>query len=464
LRIEKKNSSDERRILIGMIVDPIVLGRIFSRWQHQMFRSRWANIIAKWCLRYYKRYNKAPLAQIESLYETWAAESKDKTVIRLVEKFLDSLSAEYEDLQSESNSDYIIDVAGRYFNQVRIEMLMESVESDIDGGKVDKAHDRLVGYSKIEMGVGEGIDILQNEEAMQKAFADRGESLIKFSGALGEFFGDSLEREGFIAFMGKKGIGKSWWLQEVSYQAMLQRRRVVMFEVGDMGESQMMRRLGIRITRHPRYPKVIRYPVGVKWSVRRNRAVVEFDEREFGRKLSWRRAIKACKRVVEKSVKSKDTYFLLSCHINSTLHVSGIQNILQDWAREDWVPDVIVIDYADILNMEYQGIEGQDRINETWKRLRGLSQQYHCLLVTATQSDAASYDKNTMGMGNFSDDRRKIDSVTGMIGISQTPAEKKNSLMRLNWISLRDAEFHTNRCVHVAGCLAIGNPAMKSCF
>ena len=104
MRIEKKNSSDERRILIGMIVDPIVLGRIFSKWQHQMFRSRWSNIIARWCLRYYKRYNKAPLAQIESLYETWAAESKDKTVIRLVEKFLDSLNTEYEDLQSESFS------------------------------------------------------------------------------------------------------------------------------------------------------------------------------------------------------------------------------------------------------------------------------------------------------------------------------------------------------------------------
>ena len=43
MRIEKKNSDSERRILIGMIVDPIVLGRISSKWQYRMFKSKWAN-------------------------------------------------------------------------------------------------------------------------------------------------------------------------------------------------------------------------------------------------------------------------------------------------------------------------------------------------------------------------------------------------------------------------------------
>ena len=67
-------------------------------------------------------------------------------------------------------------------------------------------------------------------------------------------------------------------------------------------------------------------------------------------------------------------------------------------------------------------------------------------------------------MKNFSDDRRKIDSVTGMIGINQSEAEKKRGIMRLNWIALRDGEFHSGKCVHVAGCMALANPAIKSCF
>lgn len=465
MRIDKKNNDAERRILIAMIVDSVVLGRINAKWQPRSFKSKWANIVAKWCLKYYQRYDKAPMKHIESLFEDWSAKSKDETAVNLVSKFLSSLSDEYEDLKTESNSDYIIDIAARHFNQVKIENLIEDIESDISEGRSDKAHDRLVGYSKIEMGVGEGINVLQNEDIIRKAFeTESKESLIEFPGALGKFFKGSLEREGFISFMGKKGVGKSFWLMTMAYEGMLQRKRVAMFEVGDMGENQTMRRFMIRASKQPRLVCDIYYPTKIWYNKKKHKVEREFELKVFTKKLSWRKAKKACDRVMQKKVKSKEPYLKLSCHFNSTLSVDGIESILQDWERGGWIPDVIVIDYADILKMEYPNKEGRDCINETWKRLRALSQRHHCLLVTATQSDADSYDRGTMKMKNFSDDRRKIDSVTGMIGVNQTESEKKRGIMRLNWVSLRDDDFHPSSCVHVAGCLAIANPAIKSCF
>jgi len=465
MRIDKKDNSDERRILIAMIVDSVVLARINSKWQPRSFKSKWANIIARWCLNYYQRYNKAPMKHIESLFEGWSSRTQDKSSVNLVSSFLSSLSDEYEDLKSESNSDYMIDIASQYFNQVRIENLIEQVESDISDGHSDRAHDRLVGYSRIEMGAGEGIDVLQNVDVIRKAFeTDRKETLIEFQGALGKFFRNSLEREGFISFMGKKGVGKSFWLMAIAYEAMLQRRKVAMFEVGDMGESQTMRRLMIRAAKQPRYACDVYYPTRIWYNEKKRKVEREFELKGFTKSLSWRKAAKACAKIMRKKIKSKETYLKLSCHFNSTLSVDGIESILQDWERSSWIPDVIVIDYADILKMEYAGIEGRDRINETWKRLRALSQRRHCLLVTATQSDAESYDRNILKMANFTDDRRKIDSVTGMVGINQTESEKKRGIMRLNWISLRDDEFHSSHCVHVAGCLALANPAICSCF
>lgn len=465
MKIEKKNSDEERRILIGMVVDPVVLGRINTKWQPGAFRSKWANLVAQWCLKYYQRYNKAPMKELESLFETWSIKTKDKTSVELVRKFLTSLSDEYENLKSESNSDYIIDMTARYFNQVKMENLIETVESDINEGRSDRAHHKLVGYSRIEMGVGEGIDVLQDVEAMKRAFdSEKNEKLIDFPSALGEFFKGSLEREGFISFMGKKGIGKSMWLMTMAWQAMLQRRRVAFFEIGDMGESQTMRRFMIRAAKQPRSAKDVYIPTKIWYNKKKHKVERDYNLKEFTKKLSWRKALKACEGVMRKKVKSKETYLKLSCHFNSTLSVNGIEGILQDWERGDWIPDVIVIDYADILKMEYPNKEGRDCINETWKQLRALSQRRHCLLITATQSDADSYDRNTLKMKNFSDDRRKIDSVTGMIGINQTEVEKKRGIMRLNWVSLRDDEFHPSSCVHVAGCLAIGNPAIRSCF
>ena len=786
MRIDKKNNNQERQILIGMIVDKIVLSRIISKYQPQMFKSKWANIIAKWCLQYYQKYKKAPLKHIESLFETWSVQTKDKNTVDLVGKFLETLSEEYEELKSESNSSYIIDIAGHYFNQVKIERLMESVESDITEGQPEKAHSRLIGYNKIEMGVGAGINVLQDKEAMQRAFNDdKKEILIKFPGALGKFFGNALERESFIAFLGRKGIGKSFWLQTMAWEGVLQRRRVAFFEAGDNGENQVMRRLMIRAAKHPRFSGDVYYPTRIWRDKNKKRIRRDFEIKEFEKKLSWQKANKACRKIMRKKIKSKDSYFRLSCHFNTTIDVDGIDSILNDWERESgWIPDIVCIaegslvltnkglvpiekvtkqhklwdglnwithngtiykgerevieyagitatpeheiwtekgwrtiesckqlglriaqtgigrqeirigqnyitdsqdknlqsteqkiqwirncnpqictntmhtmlfkemdishksetrncqrmsslfateeisnmvisknefkktnmpkskkcgmetlwqqrnkvfipfcyasmfmdcnkfgnsyqqefanrpnrqqwplrtgksqvvnkssklfaykktsncsydsqiqdalskskiwrrgfgevitqgnetrkncstveyiskplrrkkakvwdilnagpfhrftvqgvlahnciDYADILKMVYHGKEGRDCINETWKLLRGLSQKRHCLLITATQSDADSYERGTLTMKNFSDDRRKIDSVTGMIGLNQAELEKKRGIMRLNWISLRDGEFQVSQCCHVAGCLALANPAIKSCF
>jgi replicative DNA helicase len=161
-------------------------------------------------------------------------------------------------------------------------------------------------------------------------------------------------------------------------------------------------------------------------------------------------------------VKSKKSYLKLSCHPNSSISVKGIEGILQTWERVDWIPDVVVIDYADILAPLDGKADTREQINQTWKALRGMSQKLHCLVVTATQADAASYKVDTLTRSNFSEDKRKHAHVTGMVGLNQTKEEKLNGVLRLNWLDLREAEYTEYRCVHVAGCLALASPAMKS--
>lgn len=464
MKIQKRNNNEERLILIGMIVDTTILGRISSKWQQGMFKSKWANIVSKWCVSFYRKYEDVPMNQIESLFESWADETNDRETISLVDKFLGSLSEEYEELQTESNSDYIIDMAGVYFNRVKVERLAEVIQGDIDRGKVTEAVNHITSYNQIEMGVGEGINILQDTEAIKEAFKSKGEILIQYPGALGKFFKRSLERDAFIAFMGPEGRGKSFWLQDVAFRGMLQRKKVAFFEAGDNSQNQIMLRLMIRASGRPLFPSTIEYPTTIEVD-EDGCSEIDIDYRIYKDKLSWRVAKKACKKIMRKRIKSKQSYFRLSCHPNSTLTISAIQDTIQNWIRGDWIPDIIIIDYADILNMDHHGLEGRDRINEVWKKLRSLSQIFHCLVVTATQADAASYDETKMiTKKNFSDDKRKIAHVTGMIGLNQTASEKEIGVIRLNWLKLRDEEFHEYRCVYVAGCLAIANPVIRSTF
>ena len=141
-----------------------------------------------------------------------------------------------------------------------------------------------------------------------------------------------------------------------------------------------------------------------------------------------------------------------------------IREIVVGWGREEGIPDIVVIDYADILKMDVPGLDKRDQINGTWKQLRALSQSLHCLVVTATQSDASSYKMETIQMGNFSEDKRKHAHVTGTVGLNQTKEENRLGVMRLNWIVAREHQFNSYKCGHVAGCLDIANPDIKSTF
>jgi hypothetical protein len=138
--VERRDGKVERRILIGMIVDTKVLSRIATKWGREgMFVSSTSNLIAKWCVDYFRRYKKSPGKSILSLYESWADKNTDKETVRMVDRLLTGLSDEWIRLRKESNSDYTLDQADEYFNRVLVSRTMEAMKGDLELGHVQKA-------------------------------------------------------------------------------------------------------------------------------------------------------------------------------------------------------------------------------------------------------------------------------------------------------------------------------------
>jgi len=461
VKIQHQTFDEERVVLIGMIVDKTVLGRISTKWQPPMFLSPHANKVGQWCIDYFHQYEKAPGRHIQSLYESWAVDSRNKDSTEIIGSFLDSLNKQYKRLSQDSNSQYVVDLAAKHFNRVKLNQLTDAISGDLIQGKTDKAVSRALNYHKVEMGVGEGIKVFQDKDVICEAFEESHEPLIKYTDGLGKFFGDTLERDGFIAFQGPEKRGKSFWLLDVAFRAVIQKRRVAFFECGDLSRNQIMRRFMVRVSRQPLYPCDVRYPLSIKHKPKRP-PIIRTKHKHYKKGLTWRASYKAC-RMITKHRKLKDA-LRLSVHFNDTLNVEGIRGMLEEWERDGWIPDVIVIDYADILNMDHTGLEGRDRIDYTWKQLRRLSQERHCLVVTATQTAARGYDVLTQSQKHFSEDKRKNAHVTGMVGLNQTVKEKEKGIMRLNWIELREGWYSERQCCYVATCFELANMAVKSCF
>lgn len=461
---------NERLIVTGLITNRAVLAAVSELWDGKLFSSRWANIVTGWCVDYYRKFRKPPARRVESLFDRWAAKNeRDKDTVGLVSSFLTDLNAEYKTRRRDVDPDYVADLAREYFDRVRLDALKEEIAGLIDDGDIKEAWRRVGAVRPVELGTGGGpVRPLADRQGMKRAFEVKDDVLITYPGALGEFFGDALAREGLIAVHAPEKRGKSTILLELMFQAMTLGRKVAMFQLGDLSKVQFDRRFYARVCRRPffatkpgrmeKIPEFLAPP-----TTGDGLPDIRHVEKRWETNLSEGFA---AKRVAKLRKKHGRDAFRLSVHPARTLSVHGMQNILTRWEEQDgWKPDVVVCDYAELFAaLDGKSTGDREQVNQTWLALASLRLAKHYLIITATQTDADSYDSELITMKNFSEDKRKHSHVTGSFALNQTDEEKELGLYRMNWLTGRDWAYNSSKFVYAAGCAAIQSPWMFSTF
>lgn len=262
-------------------------------------------------------------------------------------------------------------------------------------------------------------------------------------------------------------VHNTWVCNDICYWAARSHLNVAVFQVGDLTKQELNLRWGMRVARMPMWERDCHGTIcpPTKINLYRNSDGSQRAEVHRGPPLTFPGPIDATSayRAQKKfnrtfKIDKERPTLMFSVHQNSTINVSGIDNILMRWREElNFIPDVTVIDYGDILAPEDFRKESRDQVNDTWKALRRLSQKWNCCTIVPTQANAATYkQKGVQGKENFSNDKRKLAHVTAMMGLNQTDKEKEEGIMRLNWIALRGAPFNAKRCLWVATCFPLG--------
>jgi len=494
LNREDADHSIERQILVGMITNTRFLMEVKPVLELDLLQVPLIAKIAKWCLDYFNKYKKAPADHIQDLFSSYMKDENIRDVeLELLSELLERVSEEYEQEESTFNVEYILDKSEDYFKKRRLAILAEDIKAELtSNSEVPNIEVLISKYNKDKAIsnrlLGTGINLFDDKESMRTAFEYDTESLFTLTGALGDLINDQLTRDGFISILAPEKRGKTWWLVEMAIQAYFQRCNVAFFEVGDMSKSQIIRRIAIRITgrsNKEKYTGEIEIPVlncrrNVENTCRKLRkkerpefCITCFEKKRRGfepifstkikiieNPLTWKAAYWKAKSILKNA---RGKRFKLSVHPNKSINVSEIRDILTIWEdSEEFIPDVIVIDYADILKPEDNRKEFRQQQNETWQALRALGQEKNCLVMTATQADAASYTKSNISMANFSEDKRKNAHVTGMIALNQTLKNKSKGVMRLAWVILREGRFDENTVVTVLYSFEMGKPHLKS--
>lgn len=470
MRIRRIDRKLEKDILIGMITNKQYLARIRNSVNLTFFKNSYAKTIARWIIDFYDRYQDAPFNEIERIYKYNEREGNiEEDDVDLIGKLLQEAAEQYAECPN-LNYDFLLDKTEEYFNKVQLETVFAEASEYMDDGNIDKAIKTVFSTQPVKLSVTSATDGLTDQGEIMEAFSQASESLFKLPGDIGNLINSELCRDKFIALQAPEKTGKTWFLGWMAQRALRARLKVVMFEF-EMTKPQLNRRFSISIAgksdvkkfcdgQHIPYrfssdePDIEGLPAGIG---------IEYKDFELGEPLTWQEALAENEKFYERFRLKKDKHWRLITAPARSMNMKQIDAELERLEKEeDFIADVVLIDYMDILAAENPKEQDRERINSNWIAAKAVTNKRHCLTISVTQANAQTYGLEIQTRSSFSEDHRKYAHTNGTLGLTQTATDKKNSIAKLNWLVLREGDWGENDVCYIIQCLKRGKFCVDS--
>jgi hypothetical protein len=133
-----------------------------------------------------------------------------------------------------------------------------------------------------------------------------------------------------------------------------------------------------------------------------------------------------------------------------TATVSTIRAYLRQLASQGWKPDLLLVDYGDLLSVnESKGSDYADQGN-AFAQLRVLANDLMIPCWTATQANRAAFQADKVSQEHIADSLRKARICDVLIGISAKPDERQDNIARLNFTKNRNGRENVEVTIKTA--------------
>lgn len=449
-RIVSKN--DERDIITGLIVSTEFIKQIRDTYKPEYFTLPYARTVSQWCIEYYDKYEKSPFKDIKSLFESKKDTVLDTSQLEMIDSFLANLSATFEEEPEHYNVQYNVDKAVSFFKGQSLDILIEQIKAAKLNENHAQAESIIANYKRVEKFKQGGIDIWENPEAHLRALRSylTENSLLQLPGELGHLI-RPFNRGDFVAVFAPFKRYKSLFLQEMALQASFNKLNVLYISL-EMTEDQMLTRIQQRLTASLPPNDIEREVLFPSFDTNYERTGAIYTRSIVKRPLTSKDIMQRID-TIKSIVRSKR--FNMICLPSGGMKASDINIYLDNYEHYDgFVPDVIVADYGDLFTPERK-IDKRDQIDETWKILRGISQERNILFVTASHTNKATLERD-IKQGDASEDIRKMNHLTLALAFNQNNEDKQKGLMRVSVLADRFRSFNPLRECAVLQCVDIG--------
>ena len=306
--------------------------------------------------------------------------------------------------------------------QALVNAVIESADF-IDKGQREK----VMGKVRDALIVGEditdvGMDYAVDAEARARWYQDEGLKDIIPSGIshLDYALGGGPERGELYVILAPPKKGKSTTLINIGFGALRKPSSLnVVHYTFEMSEKKVIRRYDDRLS------------VG---------AFKETDEEGKPISRPSKGSAKHVQRLTDRAAKFIGGRLFVKGYPTRTAGVTQIRSHLSFLETKGFYPDLIIVDYADIMKPERRLGEMRHEQAGIYEDLRTLAGEYHAVLWTGSQAKAGALEKDTLEINDFAEAFEKAAVMDGGIGFCQTPDERIAGECRLVPVGLRGNE------------------------
>ena len=151
-----------------------------------------------------------------------------------------------------------------------------------------------------------------------------------------------------------------------------------------------------------------------------------------------RQGIPQKRREIAQQLISMNPQLLIKEFPTGSLSLQHLGLYLDSLERIHWKPDLLIVDYADLMKIASEDLRVQT--GQLYKGLRGLAVSRELALASASQGNRDSEEAKLVTSKHVAEDWSKIGTVDNAVTYNQTPEERKMNLARLFVSAARDDE------------------------
>lgn len=461
--IETDSLTEEKKIIIGLVVSTEYCEKISKYLNPDYFKNSYLKTISNWCLDFFEVYNTAPHKHLKDIYKTNSKKLKPADA-ELIKDLLQNLSNQY--VEGEVNVDYLTDTTLTYIKKRKLEIVTNNVKILQEAGKIEEAEQELLQYETLQNEISSEFYTITpgDAELNEEIYNPQGKKkkiFFRLPGDLGKYLGE-FKRSELVSYFAPAKVGKTNVLLDHLKHSILQKRKTVFFSL-EMNKEEVIRRVNKLFIPMTDEEGIKTYPafdcVHNQTGECKDRLspVILFDSDNMVLRDPDHICCKKCMKTdperykstvydqlifreqediftIRKKFKSKSKmmqkYSRIVVYPKYTLTYTDLIKELANLIRkENFIADIIIIDYADILKFtsNYMDFRLED---ERWQLLAQLAGTTNALVITATQANLAGHSADVLDSNHQGGFYGKNRHVNLMCGLNQKKEEKARGIMK----------------------------------